>query len=292
MEDKIIIAKGYKLMAQSNIAICAIVRNCEKSLIKNRPKIELLQSKFKNSKLIIFENDSVDETKAILKNWNDSSEDVICKCENFNTITIPDTKGTGVNKYFSAHRISKMVSYRNQYLDMLESLNFLYDFLIIIDLDIENFSLDGIAHSFGVSHQWNVVTANGYSYSPKLKKRYHDTYALVELGNENISQTENSIFENQHKWSFLTAGMPLIPVYSAFGGMAIYKREVVHNLRYNLIPNLDDRVEVKCEHFSLHMQIQNQVNGGRILINPNMSVVYQTINKNIIKNYIKTYFSK
>ena len=280
-----IINEGYKVMSKSNLAICSIVRDCEKSLLKNIPIIEELRTKFKNSQVIIFENDSIDNTKSILKKWSEESINTIVKCDNFNKKTIPINDLNGVNKYFSEPRISKMSSYRNQYLKLLNSLKFDYDYLIVIDLDIEKIFKDGIAHSFGLIDQWDVVTANGYSYSPSLKKRYHDTYALVEIGKENQSQDENSIIANQSKWSFLKENMPLIPVYSAFGGVAIYNYNTINNKDYKVIQNKNDRVEVRCEHFSIHQQIQNE-GYNRIFINPNMKVRYQSLNFSIIKKFL------
>jgi len=286
IDNKNIIDKGYSIMFDSNVVFCSIVRDCEKSLKSNIPVVEKLMSKFKNSKVIVFENDSKDNTKAILKNWGNNSPNVYVTCENYNEISIPANELEGTNKYFSKHRMSRMIRYRNKYLEKLKTLNFNYDYFIEIDLDIEKFYIDGIAHSFGLAEEWDVVAANGYSYSPTFKKRFHDTYALVEYGKGNVAQDEKTILENQKKWSFLKKNMPLIPVYSAFGGIAIYKSETIGNKEYKVILNNGHRVEAMNEHFTLQQQIHNE-GYNRIFINPNMEVRYQTINFNILKNFIK-----
>jgi hypothetical protein len=285
-----IINDGNELMSKSSVAICSIVRNSNKSLIKTIPEIEKLRSKFKESCVIIFENDSIDNTKFTLKKWSENSNNVFVQCENYNQDTIPKKDLNGVNKYFSFDRISKMVIYRNQYLEKLNELNSHYDYLIIIDLDIENFSISGISNSFGMADQWDVVTANGYSYSSSLKKRYHDTYALVEIGKEFESQTEQSIFSNQKKWSFLRPGIPMIPVYSAYGGLAIYRYNLIKNKKYEVLDNFDSRVAVRCEHFSLHKLIHNKGN-VRFFINPEMGVFYEKITFSKIKKSLLNFFS-
>lgn len=280
-----VIENGFELMSKSSLAICSIVRNADKLLEKNIPHIEKLRTKFKKSTVIVFENDSNDNTKSILKNWSGNFDNVIVQCENFNQNTIPKKDLNGVNKFFSKERISKMVKYRNQYLEKLRNLNFNYDYVIVIDIDIENFSLNGIAHSFGLANQWDVVTANGYSYSSSLQRRYHDTYALVEIGNEFEAQTEQIIFNNQKKWSFLRSGIPMIPVYSAYGGLAIYRYHLLKNIKYEVVENLDKRVAIRCEHFALHQQIKNDTN-SRIFINPEMEVFYEKITFSKVKNLV------
>lgn len=281
-----IVQDGYLLMSESSICICSIIRDGNTALLRNIKKIEALRSRFKKSQVVVFENDSTDGTKDTLTKWSKECDNVLAICQNFKTDTIPSQQINGFNKYFSNQRISKMANYRNQYLNALAEMGVNYNYVLIIDLDIENFSIDGIAHSFGLAEHWDVITANGYSYSPSLKKRYHDTYALTELGTENVPQTEETISENQRKWSFLNHGIPLIPVYSAYGGLAIYKYDLLKNKTYKAIQNNDARVEVKCEHFSLHQQI-HQEKYRKIFINPNMTVLYQKVSFSLVRKYLK-----
>lgn len=286
MDRNDIIVNGIKKSKSLKIAICSIVRNCDKNLKKNIPIINEITSYFESSIVIIFENDSIDNTKNVLKEWSEKSSDVIIQCKDFGNKTIPDSTDNGVNKYFSVSRINKMVEYRNNYLQKLEEINFNPDFVIVVDLDVSNISIKGILHSFGLVDQWDIVTANGYSISPKLKRRYHDTYALVELGKENIPQTEESISFNAEKWSFLQNEQSLIPVFSAHGGLSIYRYEALKKLRYRIIKNDDNRVEVRCEHFALCHDIREK-GFGRIYINPSLELKYQSVDINLLKKYFR-----
>lgn len=90
------------------------------------------------------------------------------------------------------------------------------------------------------------------------KKRYHDTYALIEDGTEDRPQSEITINQNRYIWANLSYNMPFIRVFSAFGGLAIYKYEQIKNLRYFVIDNLYGGVEVKCEHVSLHTELKKE----------------------------------
>lgn len=289
--------QGFNLIRNYTIAVCAIVRDCNKSLQRNIPVIEELRSHFKSSVVIIFENDSKDQTKYTLKDWSKNSSNVHINCEDNGTRTIPEEATDGVNKYYSDYRISKMVSYRNKYLNKLEEIDFNPDFVLVVDLDVSRIYLEGIIHSFGLADQWDVVCANGYSLSPMLRTRYHDSYALVELGKEDIPQTEESIKENSRKWNIINNSDSLIPIYSGHGGLSIYRFEAVKNLKYRLIKNDDSKVEVRCEHFSLCSDIRK--NGyNRIFLNPELKLKYQTVNFNLLKKFVvnnlhsKIFFSR
>lgn len=287
MDKKII--NQNTIASLSNVAICSIVRDCGNKVKRNIPTIEKLRANFKSSVVIIFENDSKDNTKQILKEWSERYPNIIIECNNFATKTIPDNTPNGANKYYSHSRISKMVEYRNHYLKKLEEINFNPDFVIIVDLDVSKIYLKGILQSFEIANQWDVICANGVSMSPKFEKRYHDAYALVELGKENTPQTEESIINNSFRWNFLKKGQPLIPVYSAYGGLSIYRYNVIKNLRYRMIVNDNKRVEVRCEHFSFCHDIREK-GFNKVFINPELKIKYQSIDLDLIKKYIYSKF--
>lgn len=284
--DMHIIHKGREKMSHSSVAVCSIVRDCNKALKHNIHTIEQLRSYFRQSLVIVFENDSKDGTKETLLKWKESSDGIDATIEDLHVQTIVKHPESEVNRYYSFHRIEKMSAYRNKYLHRLEKLGMTFDFVMIVDLDIEHLSIEGICHSFGLSEHWDVITANGYSLSPSGSRRYHDAYALVELGTEELPQTEYSIASNQKKFKYLKSGMPLVPVYSAHGGLSIMKGEVLKGVRYRAETNKDEKVESRCEHFALCKEIRN--NGhSRIFINPSMELNYQSFNLTIASKYLR-----
>jgi hypothetical protein len=266
---------GKEKLSRSVITICGIVRDCGSNLKKNITTINLLCDIAKDYHIIIFENDSKDNSKQVLQKWQKQRKNIHISLNNFNTVTIPK-QHTIVNRYFSKHRIEKMATYRNYYLEYICANQIVSDYVAVLDLDVKKIPLDGILHSLGESREWDCIAANGYIYSPSagFKKRYNDTYALVECGMENTVQTEQMIKQNQYRWAFLKSGVPFIRVFSAFGGLAIYKYEAVKDCRYSVIPNDDERVEVRCEHFSLCKQMSDK-GFDKIYINPYMRIRYQ-----------------
>lgn len=267
---------GIQKLSDSTIIICGIVRNCERGLKKNIPVIDKLCDLTKNYHVVLFENDSIDKTKQILKKWQYKREHIHVLLDNFNIVTIPLSRNISVNRFFSRTRIEKMALYRNKYFEYIEANNLSADYVIVVDLDVEKISLSGILNSFGKTQEWDAITANGYIYSPSamFRKRYNDSYALIECGMENMPQTEDYINKNQYKWGFLKSGMPMIRVFSAFGGLTIYRYDAIRNCKYKVLQNEDCRVEVRCEHFSLYMQMKEK-GYDKVYINPAMKIKYR-----------------
>jgi len=246
---------------------------------------------FKDFRIIIYENDSKDNTKIILKNWNSTNPDKIhISINNIDsTKTIPSAKtNSSVNPFFSYIRINKMATLRNMYMEYIEQQGWNADYLIVVDLDVSQLYLGPILTSFRTEREWDAVCAFGYSTSPKLRKRYHDTYALTEWGSEKEPQTEAIIKRNADKYGKLCSTNDWIRIASGFGGLAIYKFEAVKGLRYKVFENANKRVEVKCEHFSLYRQM-NERGYNHFYINPAMILRYQDLTYCIIWNYVCRY---
>jgi glycosyltransferase involved in cell wall biosynthesis len=230
----------------------------------------------KDYHVVILENDSTDNTKQILQEWANTEKNIHVSLNDFGTITIPAKKDL-VNPMFSAYRNEKMASYRNYYLDYIEKENLSGDYVIIVDLDVRKIKPEGIINSFSLNCEWDALTANGVSRAPSsfYRRRYFDTYALIECGREFLPQTEQSIRRVQYRWAFMRPGMPLFHVASAFGGLAIYKRAAIKNCRYGVLMNEDEKVESRAEHFYFHQQMKEH-GYDKIFINPAIQIRYQT----------------
>lgn len=281
---------------ESNIVICGIVRNAEKGLRRNIPVIVKVLSSFKDYRVLIYENDSVDGTKELLTNWALTHKDkvVISINQTDPSHTIPSAKSVeGVNPFFSRKRIDKMANLRNHYMDMLaehvdKDDSFVPDYMMVVDLDVAQLYYDSIMSSFESAYDWDAVCAFGYSTSPYLRRRYHDTYALTEWGDQDNPQTEEKVRRNADKYGKLKPTDDWVRLASGFGGVAIYRYEAVKGLRYVVpsLPNDDKRVEVKCEHFSLYKQMI-ECGYDKIYLNPTMVLKYQDLTFNIIWNSLK-----
>lgn len=273
-------------LKEKSIIICSIVRDAERGLRRNIPVVKEFCKQFGHYKVVVYENDSTDGTKALLQAWMDNDrENVFCQMsDGVSAPTIPSASSVSCNPFFSRKRIAKMAFLRNQYLEFIEQRGWKADYLMVVDLDVAQLYLDGILSSFApVTTEWDAVTAFGYSTSPKLKRRYHDTYALTEWGDEIHPQTEQKIKSLADKYGSLKPHDEWVRVFSAFGGLAIYRLEAVQRLHYQVLPNDDSRVEVRCEHYSLYKQMAER-GFTHFYINPAMFLKYQDLTLKIIVN--------
>ncbi len=277
-----------KKLNESNICICSIVRNAANGLNRNIPVINALCEIVKDFKLIVFENNSKDQTKKILRNWKREVGDnlILTMYDVEASVVIPSENDVISNPFFSQHRISKMAFLRNQYMTCLDQIGINFDYLIVVDLDVARLSLKGILSSFNFNRDWDAVIANGYSVSPKLCRRYHDTYALTLWGEQEQPQTERKIKELADKMGKMKKTDKWIRVVSGFGGFAIYRFEAVKGLRYQVLENDDKRVEVKCEHYSIYKQMIDR-GYDRFYINPAMELKYQNLTFSIAWKSLK-----
>ncbi|MHC4139408.1 MAG: hypothetical protein ACYSR1_06090 [Planctomycetota bacterium] len=159
------------------------------------------------------------------------------------------------------------------------------DYMIVVDLDLYSFSIDGIANSFGQRIPWDVVASNGKHirniYKSLFGYHYYDAYALREIGDMH-PLTEEIIFSYQDMLKPLKVGMPMIKVASAFNGLAIYKKEAIKGLRYFVKENDDKRVEVEVDHMPFHSEIIKK--HDLFFINPSQTLYYNTYT-----NYIRQF---
>jgi hypothetical protein len=267
-------------LKKMRLAVCGLARNCASKFPATIRFIETLSTYFESTTIVVVENDSRDKTRAILNNWADS-------CSSLHIIDgkVPgeeNASDTNANPYYSVKRVSRLAALRNQYLDFLKAQAVAPDFVLVLDFDVDRISLEGVLDSFTREADWDVATAYGYSLSPTLQERYHDTYALVPLGEENIPQLEARLKSIQRNWRQDKASSELVQVYSAFGGLSIYKYKQINNLRYSVCPNRDERVEARCEHFSIANELQ-KIGYQRIVINPRMHLRFQTLGDALYK---------
>ncbi len=276
---------------KSRVYICSIVKNAERGLLRNIPIINELRGRFAEAKVYVYENDSTDGTKNILKAWSDSDPNNITVSLNVSP-PLPSVSPipTGVIPFFSRARIEKMVFLRNKYLDYIRQSGWYGDYLMVVDLDVDAFDVKGIMTSFEAQGQWDAVTAYGYSLSPKLKLRYHDTYAFVsDKKGYADAQTSSDIYAGLTDFDKVVRSQKWLKVKSAFGGLAIYRWSALQGVNYQLEFNHDANVEVYCEHRSIYRQMYEK-GYDNFFINPMMKVKYPFLNSNIFFGYIKRAF--
>lgn len=235
---------GESIAKKNTVTICGLCRNMQFFPI-TRSYIERIGSLFKDYRVVLYENDSSNDTLDNLSKWELDSNKVKIISEKLN---LPQNEQDHTLK-----RRTEMSYYRNKYLEYSRVIK--SDYVIILDTDLYGFSYEGILNTLG--HNLDVCGSNGLLYRKQddtVQRLYFDSWAYRGLNEEYNPET-----------NLLNINRGVIPyeVDSCFGGMCIYKYDTLNNVKYT---NED------CDHVTLHQQIRN--NGYRIWINPSQITLY------------------
>jgi len=271
-EDYILrVFEGAKIAKKKKVCICGLVRQAEKYLSYFLTRVESIRSMFETSVVVLYENDSSDNTRSLLKEFQDKKINYKLIFEDLNNKRHSQDK--------SLSRRADMAYYRNKYFYEFKCLYDLYDFdyLIVLDSDIcGGYSYEGILNSLSwmKSDNYRAIGSNSLLYRERegIKERlYYDAWAYRELGaDDRHSTTEINQKIQIHR------GQKPYEVNSAFGGLAVYDaRFLISNKEISY-----DKTD--CDHVTLHKQLKNR--GAKIGINPSQIVLYSptlyTFNRN------------
>ena len=249
---------NYSNLKTAVIGITKNNGNCISRGIKNMMQISEL---FNDSIVYIYENDSTDNTVNILADWKSNYEKKF---------------------YFSSEKRVKTYSYHTQNIAQArqKALNWVrtyykdFDLLIIVDPDLfYDINVDGIIDSLININKWDACFANGIY---NMKGMTWDAFAM-RMEDQNIAwQGNKNYFSNFHKKANWGTGRIIkewTEVYSAFGGIGIYKANILKNINYD-VNNID------CEHVSFHNQIRKNISLHKISddIHEGQNVIYKKLN--------------
>lgn len=241
----------------STVIICGICRNIESAVNNTIENIEKLGKSFKDYGVIIYENNSQDQTVIKLLEWAQKNKKVFFITEKLT----PDQE--------PASRTEKIARARNQSLSMIKnSKHKNFEYLIMVDLDFKSsWPIDEICKTIEEGGDWDCVSSNGVATEREM---YWDRYAFRDkyypFGPElNGDSWWHDIF-NLDKGIYLKDEDSWRPVYSAFGGLAIYKMKSILNFSYSGLVTLDLQEYYKkilLESLKDNKQIQSylQLNG-------------------------------
>lgn len=268
LEAQELINLGRVKASQKKIVIAGLARNIRKRLEFNIPILEQIGSKFQDYQIVIFENDSTDGTRDLIKSWSSQNKHVVlldccdlgdCDCQ----LKEKNLYDLGA---MTQARIDKMAFFRNRYLEYIQTNLSDYDYMLVIDLDIEgSTNIDGIYHT--IAHRnWDMVALNGRTQLPGTFGTLTNAYdALAYRSINEIKATENINFGNwfQKWWQMnrliTSSGEKMVPVKSAFNGAGLYQIKSILGTKYYTLSN--------SEHIGLH-QSMSDANHGAIFINP------------------------
>lgn len=259
------IEKGKMIAKTKKIVIACLARNAAHIFDKASKRIEMIGELFGDYKVLLFENDSVDRTRSLLKIWTHTNpqvelldcDDLGCKDCKFNLL---DGYALGA---WHGDRMKRMAFLRNRYLSHFKD-HCNHDYLMVYDFDLDGgISKEGILHSIGCESQWDAVFANGRMRLPPfgISSSMYDGLAFVS----SRKTDDLGIVARFIELSGLNE-KGLLPVASAFNGLAIYKKECLRDARYHSVND-----KLNCEHVGLHYDM---IDAGynRLYINSHMEL--------------------
>jgi len=248
--------------AVANLLVVGLVRNAGGKISADVDRLMRALGSFQRVQWLLIESDSTDRTIEELRRLAN---------------TVPSFRFLSLGQ-LQPHlplRTQRIAHCRNAYLEELDQhADYAsVDLVVMADFDGINTLVNDIAVlSCWMRDDWDVCTANQIGPYYDIWALRHSQWSpsdckssyrfLVSYGVEPQRALQATLLT---RMITIPAGGPWIAVDSAFGGLAIYRRELLRGLRY--VGLAADGQEV-CEHVSIHEQIRSR--GGRIFINPMM----------------------
>jgi len=277
------------LLCNQKVIVVGLVRNCEKTLVKEYMRIVSACSSLDLLDAFFVESDSSDNSVELLKSMSSQNS-------NFHFISLGNLE-TAI-----PHRIERIRFCRNEYVKYIRSLYHekSLDYVLVADMDGINSALSKRAiNSCFTNSNWDALFSNQlFGISDLLALRASNWIEgdyLIELEHSRVdlrnAPNSRNIFKRVRMYlrydksrrnviydrmRCLGFSRKLLPVNSAFGGIGIYRSWCFFRADYN-----DDDHPYECEHVSFHRKLEAE--SARMFINPRfINSIVNTYNVNKI----------
>jgi hypothetical protein len=246
---------GVQTASETDVVIVAICRNALPALANTLPLMALTGSLFRSCRGYIFENDSDDQTPAVLDKFGE-----LCSWVTIEHATLGGIDSRG----FEPERTRRLAYCRNKCLEWVRDNAADTTWTIVLDTDpAGGFSPEGVLNSVG--HFASLMT----SASP-LQPGGMAAYSLYRTA-EGIAHYDawaarpvcwwrdrrNEIGFNWFSAFMPPVGSPPCPMNSAFGGLAVYQTKAFLSGGYT---------GEDCEHVGHHRRMREA--GYQMWLNP------------------------
>lgn len=211
------------------ILLCGVGKNVQGTLNHALSSMEELGSYFADYAILLYENNSTDRTPLILQERAAKNPKILFISETLR------------GKQLSSARTERIAHARNAVLALARRPEYRdFRYLLMADLDFDTlWPMEEILKTIDAEREWDCVAANGISPDGIYCDRYafrgeQSPFGPELLGDLWWSELAFSHFhlEEKEEW---------IPVYSAFGGLAIYKTESILPFAYSGVVTEDLR---------------------------------------------------
>lgn len=263
---------GKDFIFDKNIVITGLTRNSSDYLYDNIKSINNIGLYCKNISYFIYENDSSDDTVAVLEKIKEEIPSFNYQSENLQLEFFTHKNSQSLK---STTRTKNLARHRNICLNYIKTHYFNSDYVIVMDTDFNQFSLDGIINSFGWLYD-NVADALvGNSFELKHTVSTHhknlwnyDCWAYRGTWWQDLQKYVDAYGFDPMMWFGFwhpPIGSQPVKVNSAFGGIGIYKTTDYTSVEYE---------GYDCEHVCLHKNLYTLNPDYRLCLNPSQIMFF------------------
>lgn len=213
------------------VLICGVCKNVEKAIPNTIQSATELGAQFLDYRVIIYENNSTDQTQELFQEWAKKERRVIFLSESLSKKQLASQLKMKV-----LNRTEMIARARNKVLDIVNQNKYEdYKYVIWVDLDfLDPWDIKNIVDTILYPEQdWDAVLANGA----------YDLFAFRDpefpIGFELLGETYWKQLDKIRARLFLNPKGPWRKVYSAFGGLGLYKRKSIKGCRYSGVVTKD-----------------------------------------------------
>lgn len=268
------VSQGKDYLKDKKIVFVGLCRSVGDIIENNIAKIiNMVDAISLDYKIILFENDSNDDTVNKLKNLSTNNPNIIYISQILHRThygTVKETK-----------RVEAFAEYRNLLKDYIANNYSDYDLSVVIDVDFVDFSSNGFYHSLGLMKNYSYISAtcgNSFEVKPVFNATQqslwnYDSWAYRGSWWNDLCNNSTSKFINYHPMFWfglwiLPRGSDPIRINSGFGGMCIYKTEIYLVGEYN---------GSDCEHVTFHYNLYHNKNiDFQLYLNPSQIMLLKS----------------
>lgn len=261
-------AAGREVAGRAKVAIVGIARTAMPHLANTLGLIDDTADLFGSAVAYFYENDSTDETPAVLKEWGSKRRGVVVESE-----AIGAAEGRG----FEPDRTVRLARCRNRCKAWVAANAADSDYVLVLDLDPHGgFSPDGILNSVGwfadLDSKSTISLSAGAMASYSLICMPSEEEDKMHIAHYDAWAARLTVWEDRrdhmggmawlHAW-MPPVGSPPLPMLSAFGGACLYRTAAYLSGTYD---GIGVRGKPDCEHVQFHRSMRQA--GWQLYLNP------------------------
>jgi len=249
-------------MSRNNlkIQIVGTVRDVAEMISPELEVVERAFEKFGFLSIFLVESDSKDKTLKTLQKLKETKL-------NFEYVSLGNLQTEIPNRY------ERIAFCREQYLNYVREKREDIDYVVVVDLDGMNLNLseDSVGNAFSQSENWDAVFANqrGRYYDiGALRHRYwspNDCFSVMHWASSITTNESARLLAIQSRMIKIDEVAELIPVESAYGGLAIYRADAFVQSSYI---GLDENLNPQLDFVAFNLKLSEK--GFRLFIDPRL----------------------